>query len=148
MKTLQCLFGAMVAIFLLVSTMVCITNFRSQEYTEPHSVITLAGHDDANVTLSQDLFSGHAYNVINLASDNGNDLPIPSNYVANTNQLTIIGLEANTTRTMTITYRISALDDYFGADILAKSLPVLIGLGIFALIGCAIYSAFPERGGE
>ena len=117
-----------------------INDFRSSDYVEPHIVVTGVGETEADVVLSQELFGDHTSNVT-ITSDNEGDAPIPDTYISASQTLTVSGLNASDTRTLTITYKIDALVDYFGAGIGARVWPVFIILGIIGLVAAAVYNA-------
>lgn len=146
MKSPLLLVSAVLVIFLLPATLLSINEFRSVDYgPEPHIIDTAVGVTEADIILSQDLLSGRTANVT-LASNNTDDAPIPSIYVAATHTLTIIGLNPDDTRTMQVTYKIGALGDYWGADVGTRVWPMLIIVGIFGLMAGAVYNA--TRRGE
>ncbi len=139
MKSAAMIIAAMVLLMFTPGTLASVNDFRSRDYTEPH-IITTAATDEADVTLSQALFSSATANVL-LTSNNTADAPIPHSYVAATKVLTVSGLAENDTRNLSVVYRIDALDDYFGVGIAILILPALLILGIIGLIAGAVYTA-------
>jgi hypothetical protein len=140
MKSATLLLAAMIMILLAYPVIVSVNEFRSREYTEPHIVVTDGASTTAPVVLVNDLFGDTTANAEVVSSD-VDDAPYPSAYVPGTNTLTVAGLAISTTRTLTVTYRIAALTDYPGADLMARFWPIFLILGIFGLIGGAIYNA-------
>lgn len=138
MRAAVLIFAAIVMIGFLPFTIESINDFRARDYTEPHIIITTAS-DEADIILSQPLFSGATANVV-LASNITADAPIPITYVSATKTLTITGLALNTVRNLSVVYKIDALTDYFGAGIAARIWPAVIILGIISLIAAAVYT--------
>lgn len=145
MKAALLIISAILIIGFLPFAVASIEEFRSVDYSEPHIVDTGIGETDADVVLSQDLFNDATANV-SLSSDNGDDAPIPSAYTAATHTLNISGLADDDSRTMTITYKIGALDDYFGADLGARMWPTMLILCVIGLMGAGVYDV-TRRGG-
>lgn len=140
MKSAVLLLTAMVLMLFAYPVIVSLNDFRSRDYAEPHIVTTGGGITTADVVLVNELFSNATANAVVVSTD-ADDAPYPTAYVPATNTLSIAGLAAATTRTLTVTYRIAALSDYPGADLSARFWPALLVLGIIGLIGGAIYNA-------
>jgi hypothetical protein len=138
MKSLAMIFGAIMLCFLLPTTAAGINDFRARDYVEPHIVVT-ASETSKDIVLTQALFSSATANVI-ITSNNTNDAPVPFSYVSATKTLTIAGLSANESHNLSITYKIDNLTDDFGASLGSKILLTVLILGIFGLIGGAVYS--------
>jgi hypothetical protein len=78
---------------------------------------------------------------VSVSSNVTADAPIASSYVSATKTLTVIGLDADTTHRLTVTYEIDALDLYPGAGVGAKVWPMMLILGVIGIIAGAVYSA-------
>ncbi len=141
MRSALLVIAACLIVLLLPSTFAAINEFRSTDYVEPHTVATGVGVTEADVVLSQELFGGRTYNAA-IASDNVSDLPIPDSYVEATQTLTVTGLNADDTRTLTITYKIDALEYDIGVGIATRVFPIFLVLGVIGLIAGAMYNAF------
>lgn len=137
MKAVVLIFAAIVMIGFLPLTIESINDFRSRDYTAPY-IITTTASSEADIILSQPLFSGATANVV-LASNITADAPIPITYVSATKTLTITGLALNSVRNLSVVYKIDALTDYFGAGVVARIWPAVIILGIISLIASAVY---------
>ena len=140
MKPVLLIIGVCVIILLLGAVMEGITEFRAAEYTEPHNVTTGAGQTSANVTLSQELYQDStAY--AEITSNVTADAAVPFSYVAATKSLLITGLLENQSRQLSVVYRYNQLEDYWAIDLLSKTWPLFIGLGILGIIVGAVILA-------
>lgn len=146
MKSALLLMAAIIIALLLPSTAESINDFRTAEYTEPHIVTTAPAVTTSDITLSQSLFSDATANV-EITSNNTADAPIPLSYVKATKVLTVSGLSADDVRNLSIIYKIDDLADDLGAGLSARILLTLYVLGIFGLIGGAVYQA-TRRGSD
>lgn len=144
MKSVSMLLAAVVLIFFLAAVVVSGNEFRSRDYIEPH-IVTTNGSSAADITLSQILFSSATANVL-ITSNNTADAPIPFAYVSATKVLTVSGLHANDTRNLSVVYKIDALTDYWGAGIAVRVIPAFLVIGIFGLIGGAVYTVTRREG--
>jgi len=140
MKPVSLLLGAVVIILMMAAVLTAVNDFRMTEYEEGHAAATGGAETTHDITLSQDLFSNATYNAV-VTSNLTTDAPIPDSYASATNVLTVTGLTANTSRLLTITYQIDALEDYFGAGLGARAWPLLLVLGVIGIIAGAVYSA-------
>ncbi len=140
MKPIAALFGVGLFIaFLGAAIMPALQNFRSQDVTEPHNVTTAADITTADIVLANDLLDGNKVNVA-ITSPDPDDAPVAWEYVEATHKLTISGLQADTTRQLSVTYKVPRLDG--ASDLAARWLPTfLIIAGIAIVVGCAV-SAF------
>lgn len=113
------------------------TELRTNEYSEVFAAVTTGdGETSANVTLAQSLWKENPVNVVSIVSDNVSDTPVAATYTEGSNALTINGLVASGTRTLTVKYRTAALSDYTGFDSIVAVAPLLVFIGILgAIIG-------------
>jgi len=81
-----------------------IHDWRSSSTTENFIVATGAGVTSQNVTLGHDLFQAAASEIISVTSSNVTDAPIASAYSESTKNLTVSGLVASISRTITVVY--------------------------------------------
>ena len=72
--------------------------------TQTMTVATAGGVTSANVTLSKDLYQSLVTNIISITSSDGTDTPATGTYTEATKVLEITGLEASTSRTLTLSY--------------------------------------------
>lgn len=142
MKSVTVLIGAVIVILLMAAVMVSVTDFRTDSFQDTFDVTTGGGETTAPVVLSQDLFNDATYNVSAISSNLTADTPAAASYVTATNTLTVSGLDADLTRRLTVTYRIDGLEDYIGAGVAAGLWPLLIILGVIAIVAGAMYNAF------
>lgn len=140
MKAPVLLFAALMLAFFAPFVIAQNTDFRTSEYTAPYIAATAPGVTTADVVLTQDLFNNATANVT-ISSNNVLDAPLPFAFVSATDTLTVSGLAADDSRTLTLVYKISALDDYFGSEIVSRIWPTFYILCILALAGSGIYQA-------
>ena len=140
MKSVVLLIGACIVILLLGAVMTGVNDFRMEDQVATYDVTTGGGVTTADVTLTEALFGGETYNAA-VSSNITGDTPLASAYVAGTKALTVSGLDASSTRRLTVTYKIDAQDAYPGAGLGASVIPVMIILGCIGLVAAAAYSA-------
>ena len=145
MKSALSIIAACLVILLLPATLYAINDFRMTDYEEGHNITTEAAETTASVQLSQKLFNDDT-SLVSASSNCTQDAPIPSSFVPATDILTITGLAEDTSRLLTLTYKIDALEDYMGAGIGARVWPIFLVLGVIGLVVSAVYSAM--RHGE
>jgi hypothetical protein len=143
MKVVSILIGAGICLLMLGGIMSAIKAARGSNFTEPHIIATGGGITQENITLAATVMDGLNTNVI-VTSTNPLDAPIPFALNAITKQLTVTGLNASDTRTLTITYPISDLDGF--TDEVVRFIPAFWIIGVLCCIGGAGYLAFrPDR---
>jgi hypothetical protein len=147
MKPISMIVGVCIIIVLLGAVLAGITSFRSAQYIEPHNVTTGPGVTTTSLALVKPLFDDDLGYVTITSNDTG-DAAIPALYTSATETLNISGLLDSTSRQLSIIYRYNQLTSYIGSDIMAKMWPLLIGLGIFGVIGAAIYNSYSNKRGE
>ncbi len=146
MKPVLLLIGAVIIILLMPAMLLSINSFRMADQEDEYIIPLTSPDVSAVITLSQGLFDDATYNV-SLSSNVTADAPIASGYVATTKALTVTGLETDTTRRLTVDYKIAALDSYWGADTGAKTWPMFLILGVLGIIVGAVYTA-TRHGGD
>jgi hypothetical protein len=143
MKVVSILIGAGICLLMLGGLMSAIKAARGSNFTEPHIIATGGGITQENITLAATVMDGMNTNVI-VTSTNPLDAPIPFALNAITKQLTVTGLNASDTRTLTITYPVSDLDGF--TDEVVRFIPAFWIIGVLCCIGGAGYLAFrPDR---
>jgi len=109
-----------------------VRNLRTDEVTKVGTVVTGGGVSTGDVTFTRELFGANLTHIISIASSNGDDIPVASDYVDATKILTVSGLEASETRTITVVYYAEKEDDFWSA--LGPFMGFLIFGGIIAAI--------------
>ena len=143
MKVVSILIGAGICLLMLGGLMSAIKAARGSNFTESHIIATGVGITQENITLAATVMDGLNTNVI-VTSTNPLDAPIPFALNAITRQLTVTGLNASDTRTLTITYPIADLDGF--TDEVVRFIPAFWIIGVLCCIGGAGYMAFrPDR---
>ena len=102
MKIVLTLFGVMFILMMFGGMLAAIHAFRGSDFTEPHIVVTAGGQTSVTITLASDVMDGDRTNII-VTSSNQLDAPVPFAYDSANRQVTIDGLSASDTRTLTIT---------------------------------------------
>ena len=144
-KSVSLIIGAAIVILLLGGVLSAINEFRSTDVQESYDVTTAANVTSTAVAIVHELFGDNTISA-EVSSNLTADAPIPYSYVANTQVLTITGLEADNTRRLTLDYLTDGLWDYPGASIAASMWPIMLVLGVIGLIVAAVISA--SRHGE
>ena len=142
MKIVITLLGIALILMMFGGMMTAIHSFRGRDFTEPHVIATGAGITSTNITLAADVMDGDNTNII-VTSTNVLDAPVPFTYNSVTRQLTVNGLNASDTRTLTITYPIAQLDGF--TDIAVRLMPAYIIVALICAIAGVCYFAF-KRG--
>lgn len=140
MKPIMYILGAVVIILMAPAVILSITDFRATDYEEPHNVTTNATATTSDITLTQELFDDLTYNAT-VTSNNTADAPVPSSYATSTRVLTVSGLNADDSRRLTVSYKVSSLSPYWGADLGGRTWPLFLVLGVIGVIAGAIYAA-------
>lgn len=142
MKPVMLVLGALVVLFLMGAGMTALIGFRAGDYTDTFNVTTDNATTTSDCTLSQDVLDDQkAY--ISISSNSTDDAPVPSSYNSGTEVLTVGGLHASTQRMLTVTYKYPLLSSttYWGADLAARALPLVLILGVIGVIFGAVYTA-------
>ena len=145
MKSLTLMIGACVVILLLGAVLAGIEAFLMTDQVEPYNVTTGAA-TTTTIPLTHDVFGDETLN-ISISSNVTEDAPVPQTYTAASNEVLISGLSENTTRRLTITYKVDALWYFPGVNLAARFWPVFIVLGVLGLVVAAVISA-QRRGDE
>jgi len=140
MKTVALMIGAVILMLLMPAAITSIDDFRMTDQEDQFITTTGAADTDSDVTLSQTLFGDETRNAT-VSSNVTADAPIASSYVSATKVLTVIGLEASESHRLTVTYKIDALTDYYGAGTGARVWPLMLILGVLGIIAGAVYNA-------
>ena len=119
--------------FVLFPTL--LDSFESMAYTEAttsRTVATGAGEANATIVLGNELYSDNMDYVGSVSSTLGTDDPAPAAYNGSTDTLTVSGLTANETRTLSVVY--STARDDSPIDIVRPIMPFFI-LMMFVIAG-------------
>lgn len=113
-----------------------IYDFRTDLRTDTFSTSTAVGVTSANETLLDALYDGDTGS-IGIVSDDATDVPLPNSYNATSQVLNIIGLSANSSRILEVSYDIDALAGHDSINTLADYIPYiwLICVAVFAPLG-------------
>ncbi len=147
MKVVLTIIGVILVLLLFGTMLGGITDARTDERTDTFvAVVTGVGETDADVELVAELYDEDILNVVSITSDNALDGPLPDAYVAVGNTLTVRGLAASDTRTITVEYRYDALTgDAAPAGTFMSLIPLFIGIAIILIIVAAMVAAFRNR---
>ena len=123
-------------ILFLGGIMWAIGQFRGADFQEPHINTTGSNVTSAIFVLANPVMDDSTVN-IKVVSNNVNDAPVPFAYSSINRQLTINGLNASDTRTLTIDYLVPRLPDFI--DLLARFFPAFLIIGcIVAVVGACV----------
>ena len=146
MKSVYAIFGVAILMLFLGGIMAALNTFRGVDVTEPHNV-ALVGADNTTATLvlANDVMDANKVNVT-VFSPNLNDAPVAFDYVSATRRLTVSGLAPDTTRQISIVYKVSRLDSI--VDLMARFFPAFFILALIAIVvGAAVATWQGSRGG-
>lgn len=104
--------------------------------TQVITVPTASGTTTATVTLSDGVYENKTSNV-ELSSSNSNDVPVVSSASGQT--VGISGLEASSTRLLTVNYASTGLNNYTGLGAIVRVAPLIVFVSI---LGVAIGGAY------
>ena len=121
-------------------------DLRTESQTDEFAAVaTGVGETSAGVVLTVDLWQDNAGYVTSVTSDNVADTPVVGTYTSATNTLNVTGLAASDTRTLTVTYKVAALDGYTGLDAMVAVAPLLLFIGILGTIIGSLWSSWKNR---
>jgi len=99
-----------------------IYDFRTEVQEDTFSSTTGGAETTDDVVLSHLLYDDDTQ-TIDILSSSDNDTPVVSAYIAGTRTLTVAGLLADSTRTLTVSYDIDALVGSDALDVLTDRVP-------------------------
>lgn len=100
--------------------------------TDIEQKTTGVGETSATVTLTSDPWNNAVANITSVTSSTTTDTsPTASTYNASTNVLTVTGLAASTTRTLTVGYNYNAVSSYTGMENVVEIAPLVVFSGMF-----------------
>ena len=143
MKSVYAMFGVAILCLFLGGIMGALDAFRSMDVTEPHNV-NLTGSDNttATILLANEVMDDNKVN-ISIYSPNVNDAPVVYDYVSATRRLTVTGLAPDTTRQLSVVYKVSRLDNI--VDLMARFFPAFFVLGLIAIVVGAAVAIWESR---
>lgn len=106
------------------------------------AVATGVGELTADVVLTYGLWGASNTAVTSITSDEVTDVPVAGTYVDATKTLTVTGLVAEDSRTLTITYEYDGLSDYTGMGAIVAVAPLLLFLGVIGAVIGGLYTGF------
>ena len=147
MKVVMGIIGVIVIVLFLSPLRAGLLGARTNEYEQvTPAVTTAAGVTSANVTLLKPLWEDDIASVTALTSSDGDDTPAVYSFASDV--LLVTGLQAETSRTLTLTYRYGALTGTNApADTFLNLLFIFIGIALLVFILAMLYSSWQKRGG-
>lgn len=121
-------------------------DFRTDQRTDDFTVATAVGVTTGNVTLIKAIYSNDTQ-TLSLLSSLNTDSPTFVSYNTTTRNVAISGLTANTSRTISASYDVDALNGSAAIDTLANYIPFIWMLCIIVLPMAAIFAIFTGRVG-
>lgn len=106
----------------------------TEAYTDTGNVTTGGAETTGNVTLTDDPYLNRLTSVLTITSTHGNDTPIASVYDDVTGNLTVSGLIASQTRTLTINYEYDSTGEFTNATQVIQVMPTMVIVALIALI--------------
>ncbi len=123
-----------------------IYDFRTDVQEDTFASATGGVETTDNVTLSVELYDDDIQ-TIDILSSLATDIPAASSYNSTNRVLTVGGLSANTTRSLTISYDVSALVGNDAINTLADRLPWIWMLCIVGFAPASLAAIFTGRAG-
>ena len=146
MKVVIGIIGIAIVMVVFPIIMAATHDVQSDNQTQVFAgVVTGAGETSANVTLTYELYNDAVAYVTSITSSLETDVPVASSYNSATKALTVGGLTAASTRTLTVNYENEALVNFTGMDAIVGITPLLIWVSIIAVVVGGIYLAFRSK---
>jgi len=145
-KVILSILGLVVGLMIIAGPLPdVIDDVAADDYSEPFTTVTGAGVTSANETLSyahyyEDLTS------LTADSDNESDTPVVMAYDEDDYIVTVSGLAASDTRTLTIDYVREARQQFTGFSAFIRLLPFLLVAGLMVACLWGLFSAWKSRG--
>ena len=142
MRIVGGLIGCMIAFVMFPMVLDGADDIKSDDQTDTFaSCSTGVGETTYDVVLTKDLLDDVVTNVTSITSTlSGTDSPTAQTYVASTDTLTVAGLAASGTRTLTVNYEADALSGYTGLDSMVNFGPLIIFMGIIVASVASLWS--------
>lgn len=121
-------------------------DFRTDQRTDDFTVETAVATITANVTLLKFIY-GDDTQTLSLTSSLATDMPTFVSYNTTTRAVAMSGLTANTTRLISASYDVDALNGSAAINTLANYIPFIWMLCIVGLPMAALFAIFTGRAG-
>jgi len=146
MKIVLSIIGVILVILMFGTMIAGIKTAQTDERTDSFGAVTTGGGiTTASVVLVADLFDDSVLNVTSVTSSLNTDVPLVNTYVPGTNTLSVVGLTASETRTLTVIYKYGSLT---GTSAPASSffgfLPLLVVIALVVIVIAAMVAAFKK----
>lgn len=146
MKTIMIIIGVILILMMFGTMLGGINNAKTDERTDDFTVVTGIGETTADVVLITNLYGASLLHVVSVVSSLGTDVPLQTDYTALTRTLEVSGLTADTTRTLSVSYRYDALTgDNAAAGTFLDMLPLFIGIALVVVVIAGLVMAFKNR---
>jgi hypothetical protein len=146
MKAALAIIGVVIILILFGTMMSGINDAQTLERTDTFvGVVTGGGITEADVVLVADPFNNSILSVTSLTSNEVLDGPLPDSYVTGTNTLTVRGLNASDTRTLTVVYDYGSLTGSVGTFL--GMIPIFVAIAAVLIIIGAGIAVFASRRG-
>jgi hypothetical protein len=139
MKILEKFIGVVVILLLIGYVFTGIDDARQKPYTQTAPLVVTASSNTADVALVKPLFNDDLTSVTAITSSNSTDSPAVTDYNPAGDTLTVSGLTANSTRTLSIAYTYARLAG--AQDTLFSILPFLIVIGVLFVVGMSWWAS-------
>jgi len=122
-----------------------VTDTATEAYAEPYSITTGVGETNTTKRLS---FASYYDDLtaLDADSDNGNDTPVVLSYDEDTQDVTVIGLEASASRILTISYLREAHHEFLGFAPFLRFLPFFCIAGLVVIFLWTLFAGVRSRG--
>jgi len=138
MKTVGGIIALTIAFLVFPLIMASSHEVHTDEESSAYQVVTGVGETTAPVTLTRSLYDADTNNVESITNTwSGTETAVASSYVSATKVLTVGGLVASGTRTLTIAYDYDATTGYTGLGEMIDLAPFIIFMAIL-LSGVAL----------
>jgi hypothetical protein len=149
MKIALSVIGVVMVLSLFGVMMMGVRDAQTNEREDSFAAVTTGvGENTADVILVTDIYNDDLLSVISIESDNGSDAPLPDAFVPSTNTLTVRGLNASDTRTLTVTYEYAALTGPSeSAGSFLDYVPLFVAIAAILIVVGGIIAVFVTRRG-
>lgn len=108
-----------------------VTDVASESYSEPYTVVTGSGVTNTTETLSFASYYDDLQGITASSNDTG-DSPVIMSYDSTTYDVLVAGLQASTTRILTLTYLRDSHQEYTGFSGFIRMIPLIVIIaGVF-----------------
>lgn len=141
MKIVIAIIGVIILFIMFPIVMTSLHSLQTDEYEQIEAGVTTAGGEDsADVVLDKELWDDDIASVVTVSSNiSGDSSASADSYVTVSRTLTVDGLEASQTRTLTLTYEYDALTSHTGMSEFTNLTPLLILLAILGIVFLGVW---------